>query len=130
MKNLLKKLFPPTHEEVSKTYSEPSSQQQRRDALDREKEEHTKRKEPWVAVIDTQINEENIRNGFFELDWNNEFIEQLLDAGYTGDTSEAIVDQWFKTVVAQILMEDGMDTDRGMGHINIIRNSDGTSEVS
>ena len=39
------------------------------------------RGEPWVSVLDTHVNKENIRNGFFELDWNPEFIEQLKPAG-------------------------------------------------
>ena len=56
--------------------------------------------------IDTQINPNDIKNGFFELDWNNEFIEQLLDAGYSGETNEQIVDAWFRTIVVQMLEEE------------------------
>ena len=37
------------------------------------KELATEKKEPWVAVLDTHVNKENIRNGFFELDWNEYF---------------------------------------------------------
>ena len=58
-----------------------SPEEERRAVLAKEKEEATKKGEPWVGVLDTKVNPENIRNGFFELDWNNEFIEQLLDAG-------------------------------------------------
>jgi len=28
----------------------------------------TARGEPWVAVLDTHVNKDNIKNGFFELD--------------------------------------------------------------
>jgi len=42
-----------------------------------EKERATRKKEPWVGVIETHVNKENVRNGFFELDWNKYFIEQL-----------------------------------------------------
>ena len=56
-----------------------------------------------------KTNEDNIRNGFFELDWNNEFIEKLLDAGYKGETNEQIVDGWFKTIASNILKEEGLD---------------------
>jgi hypothetical protein len=28
----------------------------------------TRKKEPWVAVLDIKVNQENVRNGFFELD--------------------------------------------------------------
>lgn len=109
---------------------ELTTEDARRAALDAEKEEATAKGEPWVAVLDTQINPDNIRNGFFELDWNNEFIEQLLDAGYSGETNEAIVDAWFKTIVSQMLQEEGQDTDRGMGHINVVPIDKNKSEVS
>ena len=102
----------------------------RRKALDAEKEAATRAGKPWVAVLDTQVNPDNIKNGFFELDWNNEFIEQLLDAGYSGETNEAIVDQWFKTIVTQMLQEEGQSTDRGMGHINVVPIDKDKSEVS
>jgi hypothetical protein len=38
------------------------------------KEIATEKKEPWVAVLDTHVNKDNIRNGFFELDWNEFFV--------------------------------------------------------
>jgi len=109
---------------------EPTSEEIRREALAKEKEEATAKGEPWVAVLDTQVNKENIRNGFFELDWNNEFIEQLLDAGYTGETNEQIVDAWFKTIVYQMLEEEGQDTDRAAGYINVVPIDKDKSEVS
>jgi hypothetical protein len=102
----------------------------RREALETEKEAATKAGEPWVAVLDTQVNPDNIRNGFFELDWNNEFIEQLLDAGYTGETNEQIVDAWFKTVIAQMLEEEGQDSKRDSGYINVVPIDKGKSEIS
>ena len=98
--------------------------------LMKEKEEATKSGEAWVAVLDTKINEDNIRNGFFELDWNNEFIEKLLDAGYKGETNEQIVDGWFKTIARNILQEEGMDEDRGAGYINVKDLGKDKSEIS
>jgi hypothetical protein len=107
-----------------------TAEELRREALEAEKEAATAKGEPWVAVLDTQVNPDNIRNGFFELDWNNEFIEQLLDAGYKGETNEQIVDAWFRTIVIQMLEEEGMDTDRGAGYINVVPIDKGKSEVS
>ena len=107
-----------------------TAEELRREALEAEKEAATAKGEPWVAVLDTQVNPENIRNGFFELDWNNEFIEQLLDAGYKGETNEQIVDAWFRTIVIQMLEEEGQSTDRNMGHINVVPIDKGRSEVS
>tara|TARA_B100001093_G_scaffold384264_1_gene369979 strand:- start:268 stop:660 length:393 start_codon:yes stop_codon:yes gene_type:complete len=114
-----------------KQEKELTSEEQRRAILDKEKEEATAKGEAWVAVLDTQVNPENIRNGFFEIDWNNQFIEELLDVGYTGETNEEIVDQWFRTVVSQMLEEEGHSTtDRGAGYVNVVPLSKGKSEVS
>ena len=100
-----------------------------RDLMMKEKEEATKAGKPWVGVLDTQVNKDNIRNGFFELDWNNEFIEQLIDAGYSGESNEQIVDLWFKDLARNVLAEEGMDTGRGAGYINTKNLGDGKSEV-
>jgi len=102
----------------------------RLEALLKEKEQATAKGEPWVAVLDTKVNEDNIKNGFFELDWNNEFIEKLLDAGYKGESNEQIVDAWFKTIARNILQEEGMDPTRGAGYINTKNLSEDKSEIS
>jgi len=97
------------------------------------KEYHTRRKEPWVSVLDVKVNEENVRNGFFELDWNQYFIVQLIEAGYgvENDPEEEIVDRWFRDVVYNMLAEEGMDTERGAGYINVVPIEKGKrSEVS
>ena len=91
---------------------------------------YTKKKEAWVNVLDMKINKDNIRNGFFELDWNNQFIEELLDAGYSGESNEQIVDAWFKTIVSQMLEEEGQDPRTGAGYINVVPIDKGKSEIS
>ena len=92
----------------------------------------TRKKLPWVNVLDMQVNEENIRNGFFELDWNKYFIEELVKNGYgvNDDPDEEIVDRWFRDIVYNMLAEEGMDTDRGAGYINVVPLDKGKSEVS
>jgi hypothetical protein len=92
----------------------------------------TRRKEPWVNVIDVKVNEENVRNGFFELDWNEYFIAQLVQAGYgvDNDPEEEIVDRWFRDIVYNMLEEEGQDTNRGAGYINVVPIAKGKSEVS
>ena len=97
------------------------------------KERATKKKDPWIAVLDTKVNKDNIRNGFFELDWNEYFVLQLRQAGYgeEGDPEEQIVDRWFRELCANVANEDGIDmTDRGAGFINIKKIAEGKSEVS
>lgn len=115
---------------ISEDVKEPTSEEVRRAALEAEKVAATKAGQPWVAVLDTQVNKDNIRNGFFELDWNNEFIEELLDAGYQGESNEQIVDQWFRTIVSQMLQEEGQDPKAEAGYINVVPIDKGKSEVS
>jgi hypothetical protein len=87
------------------------------------KEQATARGEPWVAVLDTHVNQDNVRNGFFELDWNDLFVVQLKEAGYgfDGDPDEEIVDRWFRDLARNMLTEEGLDPiRRGAGFINVI----------
>ena len=97
------------------------------------KERATRKGEPWVAVLETHVNKENIRNGFFELDWNSEFVLQLKQAGYgfDGDPDEEIVDRWFRTLCKDVAGEEGVDmTGRGAGFINVRKITENKSEVS
>lgn len=96
------------------------------------KDRATAKGEPWVSVLDTHVNKDNIRNGFFELDWNELFVLQLKQAGYgfDGDPDEEIVDRWFRDIVRNMLGEEGLDTGRGAGYINVVPIAQGKSEVS
>jgi len=96
------------------------------------KERATERKEAWVAVLDTKVNPDNVRNGFFELDWNEYFIKDLITAGYgyEADPEEEIVDRWFRDLARNLLSEDGQDISRNAGFININRISKEKSEIS
>ena len=95
------------------------------------KERATAKGEPWVAVLDTHVNKDNIRNGFFELDWNAEFVLQLKQAGYgyDGDPDEEIVDRWFRDLARNILADEGQDASRGAGYINVTKLASGKAEV-
>ena len=130
MWNKMKKLLDIKPKIIKEVITDPTSEDLRRAALEREKVEATAAGKAWISVIDTQINPKNIKNGFFELDWNNQFIEELLDAGYKGETNEQIVDAWFRTIVAQMLEEEGLDTERGAGYINVVPIDKNKSSVS
>ena len=97
------------------------------------KELATKKGEPWVAVLDTHVNKDNVRNGFFELDWNDLFIVQLKDAGYgfEGDPDEEIVDRWFRDLAGNMLAEAGVaNPSRTIGgYVNVNRLGNGKAEV-
>ena len=95
------------------------------------KEIANEKKEPWVAVLDTHVNKENVRNGFFELDWNEYFVLQLKEAGYKGDTEEMIVDSWFGELCRNVGGESGVNMNqRTAGYINVNNLGDGRTEVS
>lgn len=95
-----------------------------------EKEIATENKEPWVSVLTTHVNKENIRNGFFELDWNDYFIVQLRAAGYRGDHDEELIDQWFTELCRNVAADSGVDmSQRGSGYINRALRDDGKSEI-
>ena len=71
------------------------------------KDRATRRKEPWVGVLNTHVNQDNVRNGFFELDWNEHFVLKLKQEGYgvEGDNDEEIVDRWFRELCANVVVD-------------------------
>ena len=71
------------------------------------KERATRKKEPWVGVLNTHVNEKDVRNGFFELDWNQHFVLKLKQEGYgvDGDKDEEIVDRWFRELCANVVVD-------------------------
>ena len=111
----------------------PTSEEERRAVLEREKEEATKAGKAWVAVLDTQVNPENIKNGFFELDWNKHFVQNLKDNGFSGNSDEEIVDHWF-SVLCNTIAEEGqsiMPSNRTNDSlVSNNRRDDGKTEIS
>lgn len=82
------------------------------------KQKATKKGEPWFTIVDIEIDNDNPRNGAFELDWNEPFIKMLRGHGLTGDTDEEVVDQWFQDLCRQIAMET-YDEDVLSNNVNI-----------
>jgi hypothetical protein len=60
---------------------------------------------PWVKVIEVHFDKENPQRGYFELDWNDDFVGLLGEAGYAGPNPEAIVDLWFNDLCRSIVLE-------------------------
>lgn len=85
------------------------------------KDRATRRKEAWVGVINTHVNKDNIRNGFFELDWNEPFVLQLKQEGYgeDGDKDEEIVDRWFRELCANVVVDGDFGGPVNTGVIDI-----------
>ena len=91
------------------------------------KERATRKKEPWVGVLQTHVNQDNIRNGFFELDWNELFVLKLKQEGYgeNGDNEEEIVDRWFRELCANVVVDGdfGGAVNTGVIDINTVKKS-------
>jgi hypothetical protein len=69
-------------------------------------EDKYKSNEPWIDVV--RINMEDKNNpstGYFELDWNTAFVNQLKEAGYSGRTEEEIVEQWFNDLCRGVISD-------------------------
>jgi hypothetical protein len=60
---------------------------------------------PWVKVIEVHFDKDNPQRGYFELDWNDDFVGLLGEAGYAGATPEAIVDLWFNDLCRSIILD-------------------------
>ena len=127
---LRKKLESEKEAELAQKLAE-DAQEQLRVAKLTPKELATEKKESWVSVLDTHVNKDNIRNGFFELDWNEYFIMELKEAGYTGNLEEEIIDKWFQDLCRNIGNESGVNMERrGSGYVNRALRDDGKTEVS
>jgi hypothetical protein len=81
---------------------------------ERDKEIATIRKEPYVNVVEMGIEDDDIRQGFFELDWNDEFVIMLQNGGITGTSDDDVVNKWFNGVCRTVLLQEGADLDYGL----------------
>ena len=63
--------------------------------------------EPWVGVINSDYDSNSKTDGFyFELDWNDNFINMLKEHNYTGNSDYEIVEKWFKDVCINTALEN------------------------
>jgi hypothetical protein len=89
------------------------------------KDRATRKNEPWVGVLNTHVNKENVRNGFFELDWNELFVLKLKQEGYgeDGDKDEEIVDRWFRELCANFVVDGyyGVTFNKGVIDIQSVK---------
>lgn len=98
------------------------------------KELATERGEPYVSIVQIDLDPENIGSGSFELDWNDKFIAQLVRAGYQvrpNEPENEIVDRWFQTVCRNVVLETfeqyEANNPRGINRRDI---GNGRSEIS
>ena len=86
------------------------------------------KQEPYVNVLKLDVNPENAKAGYMELDWNDHFVKFLHENGYEGQSDEDIVNKWFNDVCRTVLIQEIQDQDYGLqqGETDVIR-SDGES---
>ena len=130
MKQLFRKLLGIDKLEAEAAEAIKLAKEEERVAKLTPKELATQNKEPWISVLNTHVNKDNIRNGFFELDWNEFFVLQLRTEGYAGSTDEEIVDAWFSELCRNLGGEAGIDMNgRGAGFVDRALRDDGRTEI-
>ncbi len=106
----------PEEKEIAKLAVKRKHEEISQDAYD--KAVATIKKEPWVNVVKMGVSPTNVTQGFFELDWNEEFIVMLQEAGIEGMSDEEIVNKWFNGVCKTVLLQEKADLDYGLEPTN------------
>ena len=94
-----------------------------------EKEQATKDGKPWVKVLDTNVDQENPKYGYFELDWNQHFVENLKEHGFSGNTDEEVVDHWF-SVLCNTIADEATPLSSDNQIVKETKREDGKTEIS
>ena len=95
-----------------------------------EKEIATNKGEPYIKVLDTNVDPKNPKMGYFELDWNKYFVANLKEHGFSGSTDEEVVDHWF-SVLCNTIAEEGQTI--GPANDSLVKETkreDGKTELS
>lgn len=88
-------------DKLKNIFTKPQSKTQTKS----EKELATERGEPYIKVLETKVDADNPKYGYFELDWNKNFVDNLKQHGFSGNTDEEIVDHWFSVLCNTIAEE-------------------------
>tara|TARA_B100001057_G_scaffold422768_1_gene444471 strand:- start:3342 stop:3680 length:339 start_codon:yes stop_codon:yes gene_type:complete len=85
--------------------------------------------DPYIKVLDTNVDPKNPKYGYFELDWNVHFVNNLKTHGFSGNTDEEVVDHWFSVLCNTIATEETpMANDNQI--IKETKREDGKTEIS
>ena len=71
--------------------------------------------EPYVKVLNIDLDDNAPGAGFFELDFNEHFVEYLANSGYEGVEPEQIVDNWFNDLCKNIVLSE-LEDDEGIAN--------------
>lgn len=69
----------------------------------------TEKAEPYISVVQVELDPDDVGNGSFELDWNEIFVARLVKAGFMqrkDDTDADIVDRWFQSICRNVINEN------------------------
>lgn len=80
--------------------------------------------EPRIKVVQIDFPEDDPRQGSFELEWNQAFIQWLRLAGYPGTTDEQVVDLWFQDMCKNVAMETWEQYDADPSNRNYVQVED------
>ena len=70
------------------------------------------------------IDPSNVVQGYFELDWNDDFVQYLMAQGIEGASDEDVVNKWFNAVCRTVLLNEKADLDYGMQRDDVIIRND------
>ena len=93
------------------------------------KEIATEAGEPYIKVLDTNVDPKNPKYGYFELDWNQHFVENLKEHGFSGNTDEEVVDHWF-SVLCNTIADEATPLSSDNQIVKETKREDGKTEIS
>jgi hypothetical protein len=72
-----------------------------------EKQSANIRKEPYITILNSDYDPAQGVGGLaFEFDWNEYWIKQLIEHGYSGYNEEQIIQQWFEDLCRSVIAEN------------------------
>ena len=80
----------------------------------------TRRSEAWVAVLIRKLIQKTLRTVSLSSIGIISLLKNYLMQDIVANLTKQIVDGWFRTIAMQMLGEEGLETARGMGYINVV----------
>lgn len=94
------------------------------------KQHATKNNQPWHDVK-LVTNPDDPRNGYYQMDWNEQHIAELRKSGYAGKTDEDVIEEWIRDICRTVAMENEEILDFiARPRVQSKKNDDGLTEYS
>lgn len=87
--------------------------------------------ERWIRVLELETNEEDPKDGSFDLDWNEHFISYLAEHGYVYPTEDEAIDAWITDLCKNVALGNikGMLSDEEFDDLGDMPNGNVTSMI-